>query len=63
MKKYLFVLLLVSAALHAGNKLIITEKPSVYATMQCIGVQWNVSGDENGNASCSMEFREKGTDK
>ena len=46
--------------LHAGNETVIKEKPSIYATMQCAGVRWNIEGDSNNNAVCSVEFREKG---
>ena len=61
MKKLLLHALLLSSLLHAGNETILKEKPSIYATMQCAGIQWNIDGDNNNNAACGVEFREKGT--
>ena len=61
MKILSIALLFVSSLLAAGNETIMKEKPSVYATMQCAGIQWNIEGDSNNNAACKVEFREKGT--
>ncbi len=61
MKKLLLPALLLSSFLHAGNETVLKEKPSIYATMQCAGIQWNIEGDSNNNAACAVEFREKGT--
>jgi len=60
LKKLSIALLFVSSLLAAANETIIKEKPSIYATMQCAGIQWNIEGDSNNNALCKVEFREKG---
>lgn len=30
------------------------------ATIRCVGIDWSVTGDENGNATCTVEYREAG---
>ena len=35
-------------------------EPTAVATIYCIGVKWPVKGDDNGNATCAVRYREVG---
>src|SRR5690242_19740244 len=34
----------------------------VHATLQCIGIEWDITGDSNHNAVCPVHYRVKGTE-
>ncbi|MCX7806805.1 MAG: hypothetical protein N3A38_16710, partial [Planctomycetota bacterium] len=35
----------------------------VKATFNCIGIKWDLKGDDNGNATCKVQYRRAGTEK
>ncbi len=51
-----------SAALANSDSMRVGE-PKATATIHCVGVMWPVEGDANGTATCTVSFREAGTDK
>lgn len=46
-----------SDAVRPGELMV--ERP----TLQCLGFEWRIAGDQNGNATCSVSCREAGTGK
>ncbi len=44
----------------AANNTTVSSPPSLYPTLQCIGVQQTYVGDDNGNASAYVQWRRTG---
>jgi hypothetical protein len=61
-----FQVLLTGAVLtmdaFAQSSGVVPGQLSAVATIRCVGLEWKVEGDTNGNATASVKFRETGTD-
>ncbi len=55
-----FIVLFLSAALFAGNAVVPGEFITEPATLINLGFEWNISGDDNRNATVAVSYRKKG---
>jgi Chondroitinase B/FlgD Ig-like domain len=46
----------------AQSSEVLPGQLSAVATIRCVGLEWKVEGDTNGNATANVKFRETGTD-
>lgn len=51
-----------SAPAPAG-KAVVPGRITTTATLRCIGIMWEVTGDANADATCAVEYRKAGADK
>ncbi len=58
----ILTVLLFSTLTHARNELTAGELTVDPPTLICLGFYWAVDGDDNGNAVCEIQFRERGTE-
>ncbi len=59
---YLLLLLLSASKIVTAANNTITGTLEHYATIYSIGVEWDITGDDNHNASVQVKYRKTGTD-
>ncbi|MCK6470178.1 MAG: hypothetical protein L6R28_00405 [Planctomycetes bacterium] len=58
----LLTLVLVPSAVRAGDASEPAGELEVRNTYHCIGLRWDIKGDDNQNATCTVQYRRKGTE-
>jgi hypothetical protein len=58
----LFLLCLTAGTARGAENAVTPGNIETKATFNCIGLRWDLKGDENGNATCRVKFRRQGTE-